>query len=193
MTTFDASTGHRPVPAPEDDQGALNAALGGEEMPDLGSMLDQLQDQLQSREIDNTVFVEVPGMDLRFVCQVDFPYSQYAKWQKAALPPNKRNARKMNPFDLDQAIVAVFVLLGTCIGMEYRAGSGEWLPMMSASGPALLPTSTDFLSRFNQVDAKSFVRKLFGGDAGVMRAADRVTRAAGWTDESAEDEDDPLV
>jgi hypothetical protein len=187
MTTFDASTG----------QAANSVAIPDplppvEELPELGSMLDALQEQLEAREIDNTTTVEVPGMDLRLVCQIDFPYALYAKWQKAALPSNKRNGRKLNPLDLDQAMVAVFVLLGTCTGMEYRATSGEWLPMTTPAGQGLTPNSTEFLARFNQVDAKVFIRKLYGSDANLMRAADRVTSAAGWSDD-AEDDDDPLV
>lgn len=197
MTTFDVSTGRAntgpvpasPVPAELDEDGPMG------QIPALDSMLDQLHEQLDAREIDNTVTVDVPGMGLRLVCQIDFPYNKYAAWQKASFPRNQRNGRKTNPLDMDRAALSTFVLLNTCVGMEYRTSGGDWLAMTKPDGSALRPDSTEFLARFNQVDARSFLRKLFGGDAGMMRAGEHVIEEAGWSEAQmvgGEDEDDPL-
>lgn len=191
MTTFDASTttsGQLPVSSAP--TAAPDPVVPEDVMPELGTMLDALQTQLDERVIDNTTTVEVPGMPLRLVCVIDFPYNQFAQWQKAALPRKQRNGRKTNLFDLDRSLLSIFVLLGTCQGMEYRTRSGEWLPMNKPDGTPLRPDSTEFLARFNQVDPKSFLRKLFGGEAGVTRAGEAVTRAAGWTDDDVDDDGD---
>lgn len=196
MTTFDASTttsGQLPVsgsdPASQAN-GSAPATPVENAVPELGTMLDSLQNQLETREIDDTTTVEVPGMPLRLVCTIDFPYNKFAQWQKAALPRGQRNGRKTNMFDLDRCLLSIFVLLGTCQGMEYRTSSGEWLPMTKPDGSPLRPDSSEFLARFNQVDARSFLRTLFGGEAGVTRAGEAVTRAAGWTEDSVDDDGD---
>lgn len=192
MTMFDASTGTQPEQAPERSQAAPHQAPP-EEIPALGTILDTLQDQLDSREIDNTTTVDVPGMPLRLVCEIDFSYAKYAAWQKAALPRNQRNGRKMNPLDMDRAMLAQLVLSKTCVGMQYRNSAEEWITITKPNGAPLLPGDTEFLARFHQVDERVLLRKLFGGEAGVMRAGESVSRAAGWTDEDLDAAgDDPL-
>jgi hypothetical protein len=157
--------------------------------------LAALREQLEERaeQTERTCYVDIPGLGWRLVCSLDFPYSQYARWQKASLPVNQRNrSRGPNLLDLDQAMLSRFVLLGTCQGVEYRNSTDEWVSVADGQGNPIKPDGEEMMARFGEVDPGVFLRKLFGGDAAVMRAGEVVMRAAGWME--ADDPDaDPTV
>lgn len=186
MATFDGS--HAPT-----HDGFLNAPseLDAPPFDALAALREQLEERAEQTE--NICYVDIPGLGWRLVCSLDFPYSQYARWQKASLPANQRNrTRGPNMLDLDQAMLSRFVLLGTCQGVEYRASTGEWVSVLDSNSNPIKPDSTEMMQRFGEVDPGVFLRKLFGGDAAVMRAGESVMRAAGWME--AEDADtDPTA
>ena len=157
----------------------------------LAALREQLEER--SEQTENTCYVDIPGLGWRLMCSLDFPYSQYARWQKASLPANQRNrSRGPNLLDLDQAMLSRYVLLGTCQGVEYRDSTGEWIAVLDGQGNAIKPDSPDMMARFGEVDPGVFLRRLFGGDAAVMRAGEVVMRAAGWM-EADDPETDPTV
>ena len=189
MTTFDGS--HKATPAPfasPDD--VFNREV---DTPDTFDALTALREQMAERadQADTTCYVDVPGLPWRLVCANDFPYSHYARWQKASLPANQRNRGRRGPnlLDMDQAMLSRFVLLGTCQGIEYRNSAGEWVEVLDAHRQPVKPDSPELMSRFDEVDPGVFLRRLFGGDAAVMRAGEVVMRAAGWLEDESDDVD----
>jgi hypothetical protein len=191
MSTFDGSTGTR---APRSDglEPAADADMFADAVDTPYDALASLRDSMAQRdEEDPTTTVEIPGLGWRLVCSTDMPYPTYAKWQKASFPRAQRSGRKVNPLDMDQAVLSTFVLLGTCVGMEYRhRASGEWLPLMDSRGEPMLPNSREIMDMFNQVDEKAFIRKLFRNDANVTKAGTKVMEAAGWKESDDEDPTD---
>jgi hypothetical protein len=194
MTTFDGSSAApRQRPAEfgyDNDAPRPTETLTGATPYDA---LAALREQLDERTDENLCYVEIPKLDWRLVCDADFPYAQYAKWQKASFPAAQRNRRKgPNPLDMDQAVLSRLVLLGTCQGMEYRDSTGEWQPLMDSRNTPMTPDSAEIMSRFQEVDPGFFLRRLFGSDSAVMRAGEQVMRAAGWLESDGEDVEDPI-
>lgn len=196
MSTFDGSTsatrGYDTAAAPRGDDVAWRPepAQQGDSVPEPEfDALANLQEQMRDRdEVDTTITVDIPGLGWRLVCETDMPYPDYAKWQKTSFPRAQRNGRKVNPLDLDQSLLSTLVLLGTCVGMQYRErGTGEWVPMLDSHDQPMLPNSREIMDRFHQVDEKAFMRKLFGTDSHLTRAGTRVIEAAGWKDDDADD------
>lgn len=195
MTTFDGSSGppasdrYQPH-APRYPEQLLEPAV--EEAP--FDALAALREQLDERTDENTCYVDVPGLGWRLVCDADFPYSQYARWQKASFPVSQRNRRKgPNLLDLDQAVLSRLVLLGTCRGMEFQDSHGQWQTLLTSSGAPMTPDSGEIMQRFNEVDPGAFLRRLFGTDAQVMRAGEKVLKAAGWMEDDGDEAEDPTV
>jgi hypothetical protein len=175
VTTFDASAMTGPAITAEPT--ATNGAAA-----DTFDALAMLREQVQDRDQreDDFCLVEVPGIGWRLMCAIDFTYAQYAKWQKAAFPREQRNGRKTNPFDLNQTELAFSVLLNTCCELQYRRGeSEEWQTLADDHGAPLLPTSDALLRKFNVVDPRSFLRKLYRREARLIEASQRVAAAAG--------------
>jgi hypothetical protein len=193
MGTFDGSTNTAPDAPPREvapqDQPPQKWSTPAPPEPEFDA-LASLQEQMRARdEIDTEIRVEIPGLGWRMVCDTDLPYPVFAKWQKASFPRSQRNGRKVNPLDMDRAVLATFVLLGTCVGMEYQEkGSGEWLPVLDVDDRPMTPNSKRMMDRFDQVDEKVFLRKLFGTDSALTRAGTKVMEAAGWNDEESDDD-----
>lgn len=185
--TFDGTTGAAP-PQGGDIPG-----------PDLGGLdlLDMLREQTQARD-DATeielVPVPIPGLGWRLMCNPDFSYAEYRDWQKASLPQKMRTGRKQPTLlDLDQAMLALLVLTETCEAVEFRNGDGPWRRIQH-NGEDLTVKHEEFLSKFNMIDPKSLVRKLFkvpnrAGDAELIKAGQIVIDKAGYGDQSGDDED----
>lgn len=177
-TTFDGSTGETGLA----DPGAQDTPVAP------FSALDALTEQLEHRddEAERVTDVEIPGLDWRLVCATDFPYADYKNWQKAALPRNQRNGRKTNPLDLDQAVLGTQILLHTCEGIEFRTSTGAWHPLLDGAEPMTLK-SVAFMRHLRQVDPAVAIRKLFGREAAIVAAGNKVGRASGWmSDDDAE-------
>jgi hypothetical protein len=200
MSTFDGTTTRPPgadpsaPPSYDTDPDEASGAdplrhLVPQPEPEFDALAN-LQQQMQARdEIDTTIKIDIPGLGWRLVCETDLPYQSYARWQKISFPRAQRNGRKVNPLDLDRALLSTFVLLGTCVGMEYRErGDGDWVPMLDSRQQPMSPNSREMMDRFGQVDEKVFLRKLFKTDAALTRAGTKVTEAAGWTDDEADDD-----
>lgn len=157
--------------------------------------LSMLRDQVEERdENDSEPYpVEVPGIGWRLMCDINFPYSKYAAWQAAALPKNQRNGRRINVLKLDQTELAFNVILNTCTELQYRRnGSDEWETLTAPDGSLLLPASDALLRRFNAVDPRSFLRKLYGREARLVEASQRIAVKAGWL-EGEDDDEDPTA
>lgn len=195
MTTFDASTpgaggypslgGYPPVDAPP-----IPNERRDPEPAEGFDAFEALREQLSERDEDagRTTPIEVPGIGWRLICAVDFEYEQYKEWQKAALPKNQRNGRKLNPLDMNQATLAYLVLLNTCEGIEFQRKDGEWESLADGDGSATLKSSM-LLTRMNVVDPRVLVRKMFGGDGRLIIAGQKVIAAAGYAggDDDAQD------
>lgn len=160
-------------------------------------LLDMLRDQTQARDDGTDVepaLVPIPGLGWRMVCNPDFSYARYRDWQKASLPPKMRTGRKQpSLLDLDQALLALLVLTETCEAVEYRNGDGPW-HRLRHNGEDLTVKHEELLNKFNMIDPKSLVRKLFktpgrAGDADLIKAGQIVIDKAGYGDQSGDDED----
>jgi hypothetical protein len=168
---------------------ASDSATNGAETFDA---LTMLRDQVEERdESDDDLYpVEVPGIGWRLMCDINFPYSKYAAWQSAALPKSQRNGRRVNVLKLDQTELAFNILLNTCTELQYRRnGSGEWEALTASDGSPLLPSSDALLRRFNVVDPRSFLRKLYGREARLVEASQKIAAKAGWVEGDDDDED----
>lgn len=156
--------------------------------------LAMLREQVEERDSEeqSTCSVEVPGLGWRLVCDITFPYAKYMEWQKLALPKNQRNGRRTNPLSLNQADLALSVLLNTCVEVQYqRTDPNEWETLCDSAGAPLLPGSDSLLRQFNVVDPRSFMRKLFGQgrEARLVEASQKVVAKAGWVEGDDGDED----
>lgn len=188
--TFDGSTAGGSHWEPEQPAHAI---------PSSGlDMLEMLREQTDHRdqEADDELFpVPIPGLGWRLMCNTEFSYPQYRDWQKAALPPRMRSGRKTpNPMDLDQAQLGLLVLTETCEAVEFQKPDGSWAPL-EHNGEALTVKHSEFLSKWNMVDPKSLVRKLFtvpgrSTDAELIRAGQLVIEKAGYGD-GGDDDSDP--
>lgn len=190
--TFDGTAGVR-----ADDLYAMPPA---QPEPAPFSSLDALRAAMDVREAaptPNDVRVPVPGLGIRLVCSPAFSYPQYRDWQKTGLPADQRKGRKQpNGIDMDRTTVALLVLTNTCEGLEMETppGSGTWVPMTDSGGNPYTLNDTEFLSRFNMMDPKSMLRKLFtvpgrAPDAELIKASDIVVNAAGYGDGDPDGED----
>lgn len=182
--TFDASTTVSSSVPPVAERGGLD-------------LLDMLREQTDTRDDATEVALEpvpIPGLGWRLMCNPDFSYTKYRDWQKASLPPKMRSGRRQpNLLDLDQSMLALLVLTETCEAVEYQNGNGEW-HTLEHNGEALTVKHDEFLSKFNMVDPKSLVRRLFktpgrASDAELIRAGQVVIDKAGYGDNSGDDED----
>lgn len=193
MTTFDGST----VAAPErpDSGNGLPAGPPGpiEAFDPLESLREQLAERDENEE--RTTTVPVPGVGWRLVCAIDFEFPEYKDWQKSALPRNQRNGRRVNMLDLDQAVLACTVLTRTCEEIQYQDSAGTWHTMVEPDDSPTTLASGALLTRFNLMDPRLFVRKLFGQrDAALIAASMEVIRAAGWDEpDGGAAEEDPTV
>lgn len=184
---FDGTTG---APPPQGDYVPEAGEAGGLDL------LDMLREQAQARDDAadiELVPVPIPGLGWRLMCNPDFSYAKYRDWQKASLPQKMRSGRKQpNLLDLDQALLALLVLTETCEAVEFSNG-GPWRRIQH-NGEDLTVKHDEFLSKFNMVDPKSLVRKLFktpgrAGDAELIKAGQIVIDKAGYGDQSGDDED----
>lgn len=190
MTTFDAS-GMTDQPSITHQSGGGNGAAL--EPFDALAMLREQVEARESTEADTTA-IEVPGIGWRLLCDITFPYAQYAAWQTAALPKNQRNGRRPNVLKMDQTALAFSILLNTCVEIQYqRTGTEEWESLTDSHGEPLLPNSDALLRQFNVVDPRSFLRKLFGREARLVEASQLVVTRAGWMEGDGSDDEDPTV
>jgi len=198
MTTLDGSSGGAHAAAPYVDSGGYDNDFPPPDAPSIPEPVfdafESLREQLDERdqEAERTVSVEIPGVGWRLVCAIDFTYAQYKEWQKAALPKNQRNGRKVNPLDMDQAMLGYFVLLNTCEGIEYQRSDGEWEPLTETGGQSATLQSGMLMTKMNVMDPRLLVKRLFGGDAKLIRAGSEVIVAAGYSDQEDDaDASDP--
>lgn len=198
MTTFDGSTGGGAHAAP----GYLGSGGYDNDFPPPAAppipepaydAFEALREQLAERDdaSERTTTVDIPGLGWRLVCAIDFTYGQYKEWQKAALPRNQRNGRKVNVLDMDQAALSYFVLLNTCEGIEYQRSNGEWDPLTEAGGQPATLQSGMLMTKMNVMDPRLLVKKLFGNDARLIRAGNEVIAAAGYIEDDESAAEDP--
>jgi hypothetical protein len=190
MTVFDGSTpgvtyGMEGSPAPAPVAAPAPAPVAAP-APEMFDALDALREQMDARDEEEQVaHVDVPGLGWRLVCDLDFQFAQFKDWQKMALPPSQRGGRKVNMLDMDQAILMLNVLLGTCRGLEYRTRDGkEWRALLSRDGgEPLTLVSPELLDTFNVMDGQTLIRKLFRSDAQLVKAGQQVVTEAGWNED----------
>lgn len=156
------------------------------------SALDAIGEQIAERdaEEETTTAVAVPGLNIRLICSTVVPYEEYQKWQMTALPLKERKSRRPKPLAMSQLILACMVLINTCEAIEHQV-DGEWQPMIGSNGEAFTLESDELLRRFNIIDPNTFVKKLFGRDPRVLKAAEEVMIASQWLED--EDELDPTA
>lgn len=135
--------------------------------------------------------VEIPGnVGIRLICSSDIEGNTLTKWQKAALPPNKRNSPKISPLLLDQLIYNTTILIETCTAVQVRNAAGEWNTITDGGGDVLNFKDKALLDVLGVVDPRAAVKKLFRGrEASVSRAAQDVLTGAGWGEDG--DDGDP--
>jgi hypothetical protein len=198
---FDGSTGSLdPVPSYSTPEPPDSSSLDA-----LESLREQLRDRDTERAQDRLVPVEVPGSTWRLLCATDFNYEAYATWQRdaiksgqraAARTDGQRNRRRTRPEEvallLDQVVLAIHVLLNTCEEVQFRNRAGDWVTVYDDRQEPVDLTTPAFLQKFDQVDPRVFIRKLFGGEPELIRASETVARAAGWLDDG-DDASDPTV
>jgi hypothetical protein len=166
------------------------------------SSLDLLVKAVRERDAERDdlhVRIPIPGLDVRMVCRIDFPYSAWEQWQTLSIPKEKR--RRPEPMDMRQNVLMTLALNKTCEFLEFKSGD-TWAPITGASGAPMEYGSEEMLKRFNVMDEVSLLRALFGHkDGHILRAGRRVVAAAGYSDEADErealseaddDEADPL-
>lgn len=177
MTTFDGSSA--PAPARVHDYQPV-----AEETAPVVSALDMLRAEVEQRDSQERELlpVEVPGLPVRLMCRTDFSAAEWESWQKLAIPAAKRKSRNLSPTDMQQHVLYSLVLVNTCEHLEYRSGQ-DWQPITGKDQEPLNLASREMLDRFGQMDAASLVRKLFGRDAALLRAGQRVVNASGYGDE----------
>lgn len=193
--TFDGSTGtpYDPPAYPSEGGGAQHYADDDAVGP--VSSLDLLIQSVQAQEAEEEELfgVEVPGLDVRLMCSLDFPYTDWQKWQTTAIPKERR--AKPKPTDIRQGLLCSLVLINTCRYVEFKRGAG-WEPIIGADGHPMPFAGDEMFSRFGVMDGVSLVRKLFKKDGHLLRAGMRVVNAAGYGDEAEEraalEGDDPL-
>lgn len=192
MTTFDGATSTHETPPPAGPDAAGGGPASEVEKP--FDAFEALREQVAERDEEDPdiTYVEVPGIGWRLACRTDFEYGAYKNWQKAALPKAQRNGRKMNPLDMDQAVLAYLVLLNTCESVQYRRGqSDEWETLVDDDGaPSTLQSST-LLGRMNVMDPRLLIKRLFGKDGRLIAAGQQVISDAGYGDESGGAGEDP--
>lgn len=184
VTTFDGSSGggaHYASPEEVEPVSAMNA-------------LDLLRGKVKEAEelqFDPTT-IEVPGdVGIRLICSSDIAGGTITKWQRAALPPNKRNSPKLSPLLLDQTYYSATVLIETCVEVQVRNAANEWTVITDASGDVLGFKDRALLDVLGSIDPRHAVKRLFRRDADIARAAQEVLAKAGWADDEDGDDDDP--
>lgn len=185
MTTFDGSTedsGRGEVPLPADH-------LPASEPFDALAMLRESVDEREGAA-ERTITVDIPGLSWRLVCAIDFTYAQFKKWQMNSLPVKKRRTAKVSPFDLNQAVLAREVLINTCEGMEFlHPETREWTPLVDGNDQPMTLTSSATMARFNVVDPRELVWRIFGRmDAHLIKASEEVAIAAGYIEGDSEND-----
>lgn len=186
--TFDASTSTgtaAPAAPPADPAAEREQAVHGL------SALDQLAAQIEERdqEEETTVAVEIPGLDVRLVCSTVAPYEEYKRWQMASFPPKERRSRRPRPMAMSQLYLSCTVLASTCEAIEYKAGE-QWKPLLDSSGQPYTLESDELLHRYGVLDSHQLVQKLFGRDARVLAAGEKVMVASSWVED--DESDDPM-
>jgi hypothetical protein len=199
MTEFDGSTataGQLPGDATTSPPESYGQHAEPEQATPVSS-LDMLVKAVRERDAerdDAYVRVPIPGLDVRMVCRIDFPYSAWEQWQTLSIPKEKR--RKPEPMDMRQNVLMTLALNKTCEFLEFKTGD-TWAPITGADGKPMGYRSDEMMKQFNVMDEVSLLRALFGGkDGHILRAGRRVVAAAGYSDEAderealSEDEDD---
>jgi hypothetical protein len=187
VNTFDGSTS-RPEDLPKvgDYTSPDSYVLESGSLGDGGTALDSLFNAVKEQEAQAVELfpVEVPGLDVRLMCQIDFDGPTWEKWQKLAIPKEKR--KRPQPTDLQQVVLMSLVLTETCDHLEYKTAAGEWLPFYNSQGEAQGLADEEFLAKFNQMTSRAMLKKLFIRDAYILRAGTKVVNAAGYGEEGAE-------
>lgn len=177
MTSFDGSTGEPayPTTAPEEKGDA-----GVQDYSPPVSALDLLRTEVLEREAeDEELFpVEIPGLNVRLMCSLDFSATDWEKWQRLSIPKEKR--RRPVATDIQQGVLATLVLTHTCQHLEYRGPEGTWAPITGNDGEPLALDSDEMLRKFNQMTARAMVEKLFKRDAWLLNAGQSVVNASGY-------------
>jgi hypothetical protein len=140
--------------------------------------------------------VEVPDIPLRLICSTDIESRQITSWQRKALPPQLRNASQVSPLAMDQANFNASVLINTCLRIEVKSvKDGAWRAITDEQGNVLTLADKAVWAELGALDSRSTVKKMFGRDADLMRAGQKVLNAAGWTENRLlgldEDTEDP--
>lgn len=132
-----------------------------------------------------------PHFELSF--NTDIPYDRLKIWINNCRPKGAR--KNQDAEDLDMRRFSMMVLVAKHTGIYFKGRL-----MRDESGRPLKFDSPKTLELTKQLDKASVISWLFGGrDGEIMRAANKITEAAGYGDidygdfDDAAEEDDPLA
>jgi hypothetical protein len=187
-TTFDMSTSRDSGPDPSYSARSLVDEPG----PELDT-LELLRQAVSEQTAPISTIVDAPGGRIRLICSADITSKDIQRWNRKALPPVARRSNNASGLDVDQGILHTAVLVNTTERIEVRnVATDEWKVIEDIDGNVLTFKDTDLLRVFGAMDAEGALRKLFTGDAYLVKAGTRVLTGAGWAEGSTgleEDED----
>lgn len=183
--TFDGESGGVQVTGEQPDMVTLEPEPSG-----LGG-LDLLERAMSEAEETPDLYpVPLPKLDgIRLMVDIVIDGKDWGKWQILSLPaPQRKNPRKANPADMDQALLSRIVISKTAKHLEYRDSNGQWHPIVGRDGIPLGLDSDELLDRFKILSERELVNKLFSKrDAWIIRAGQNILAAAGYGDEADEE------
>jgi len=186
MSNFDGTTGGAGQPmalaAPAEDFGGLDTL----------ALLKQAAAEQVAVAI-KPLILTTPGGRIRLVYLPDIPEKNLRRWQRAALPVEKRKDPNPSPLDMSQIVLSTAVLVNTVIRIEVRDknDSDLWHAVEDKStGEPLRLDSRVVLDLFGSIDTQDALRKMFGRESDQIRASGKVMTEAGWAGESGSVEDD---
>lgn len=192
-STFDGSSAGTPAPITT-DTAPPPPPVEAEIRPE--SLLDQLRDRVDERDESEPAewIDEIPKVGIRLVCDPDIANEDFQRWTKSAMAGGVKAGRRRrgggNPMDMDQLRISVRALVSTNERVEMRQGK-EWQPLTGRDGSPVTLESNDLLSAFGVMDSTLLLKKLYGRDARVIDAGQRLLAAAGYLDGDDLDDDDP--
>ena len=195
MTTYDATgLDPRPIPAPPDhDRFGWNEEATPAP-PETTDTLDLLRQAVGEQVEIEPVVIPVPGNPrLRLVCHTDITTAQITRWQKAAVPAHVRKTGKWSENDINPLHLSVAALTSTLLRIEVAdvRNPGEWLPVEdSREGRPLTFEDQAVLTMFGAIDTITALRKVFGREAVIVKAGQKVLKAAGWSQDGLGDDVD---
>jgi hypothetical protein len=177
------------------------AAVEPDDAPGV-SALELLREVVEHREEGEPWVRVLPGGDVRVTCHTDVPYTQFQRWQRAAMGMNGKGGRRarggqVDVTRIDQFLMATSALLhcGEMIEVRNRrvkdaAADGAWITVTDPhSGARLSFDDQAVLTMFRTPDPRSLLVKLWGRESDVISAGMDLLDACGHL--GADDEPDP--